>query len=106
MRPVLRLGFLVLIVLAVGSPRAEAGFWDWLEELNGPGPCTGRNLPFMISFLCKPYTNVETRSAKQKALAVAFELPDKEAKTSTCFYFDTHPFNAKDDVHYFPVDSR
>ena len=60
MGSILRLGFLVLLIFVVGSARAEAGFWDWLEELNGPGPSTGWN--FMLNVRCTG--NEEVRDEK------------------------------------------
>ena len=52
MRPAYRLVALVLLVCLIGSGRAEAGIWDWLEELNGPGPSSTRG-NFMMNFSCR-----------------------------------------------------
>lgn len=114
MRAILRLGFLVLLVLVVGSVRAEAGFWDWLEELNGPGPSVGRSLPLMVSFFCKPYSaeSGEKQSTGKKLFRAAFEIPAQTERqpapgsVQTCLYYDTHSFHAEDDVRFYPVDSR
>ena len=110
MRSARRLGGLVLLVCLIGSGRADAGIWDWLEELNGPGPSTGNNLPFMISFFCKPYnqTGAADQRKSVRLLRAAFELPEKlePGKVSTCFYYDSHSFHANEDVLFFPVDSR
>jgi hypothetical protein len=59
MRPVFRLVALILLVCLIGSGRAEAGIWDWLEELNGPGPSSTRG-NFMTNFSCRRINKSET----------------------------------------------
>ena len=110
MRPAIRLAALVLLVCLFGAGRAEAGLWDWLEELNGPGPSTGRSLPFMVSFLCRPFADgeISSTSRSKAALQKVLKIPDQPLKdqVNTCLYFDTHAFHAEQDVHYYDVDSR
>src|SRR5678815_671305 len=53
MRHVLRVGVLMFTMGLFGSGHAEAGgLWDWLEELNGPGPSATRG-NFMMNFACR-----------------------------------------------------
>jgi hypothetical protein len=59
MRPAIRLAALVLLVCLFGVGRAEAGLWDWLEELNGPGPSSTRG-NFMVNFSCRTIDSSET----------------------------------------------
>ena len=107
MRAVLRLGFLVLLVFVVGSPRAEAGFWDWLEELNGPGPSTSRQGPaIMANVYCSQATSRSKPGGESlgvKALTRAFRIPDDPGK-GTCIFWDRHAFHAEDDPRFYPVD--
>ena len=110
MRPAFRLVALILLVCLIGSGRAEAGIWDWIEELNGPGPSTGSNLPFMISFLCKPYdkTRAASEGKGKELLRAAFEVPalPEPGAVNTCFYYDFHSFHVDEDVHFYDVNSR
>ena len=109
MRPVFRLVAMALLVCLIGSGRAEAGIWDWLEELNGPGPSTGSSFPFMVSFLCAPYAkhdDAATQRTSVNILRKAFKTPDRETRVSTCFYYDTHSFHADADDRFHEVDSR
>ena len=59
MRPAFRSVALMLLVCLIGPGRAEAGIWDWLEELNGPGPSSTRG-NFMMNFLCRRINKSET----------------------------------------------
>jgi hypothetical protein len=111
MRPAIRLAALVLLVCLFGVGRAEAGLWDWLEELNGPGPSTGRGFPFMVSFLCRPFADGEfiaSDSKSNNAVRKVLKIPEQpvQGKVNTCFYYDTHGFHAENDIHYYDVDSR
>jgi hypothetical protein len=107
-----RVGVLMLTIALAGSGRADAGgLWDWLEELNGPGPSTGRSLPFMVSFLCRPFADGEitqSTSKSKNAVRKVLKIPDQvqQGKVNTCLYFDSHAFHAEQDVHYHDVDSR
>ena len=81
MRPVFRLVAMALLVCLIGSGRADAGIWDWLEELNGPGPSTGSSFPFMVSFFCKPYAkhdDAATQRTSVNILRKVFKTPDRE----------------------------
>ena len=80
MRPAFRLIALILLVCLIGSGRAEAGIWDWLEELNGPGPSTSKHGPaIMANLYCseaKSRSKPEGSSAGIKVLNRAFQIPD------------------------------
>lgn len=98
MRPALRLGALVCAMCLVGSTHAEAGFWDWLEELNGPGPSTGRLPPLMANIFCDP-------SPSRGPTKRAFQITEQLDGRSTCIFVDLHGFHAEDDSRFYPVDS-
>lgn len=106
MGSILRLGVLVLLMFVVGSARAEAGFWDWLEELNGPGPSTGWN--FMLNVRCTG--NEEVRDEKgavirTEPLKLGFlQLPKNARSNARCLFFDFRNLHAKEDERFFPVD--
>lgn len=96
MKPALRLGCLVLAMFLIGSARAEADIWDWLSELNGPGPSHSRG-NVMINIFCSD-------SEKKGTFARAFQIP-KDPKVGTCFFFDTRRFRAEEDARFYRVDS-
>jgi len=107
MRPVFRLVALILLVCLIGSGRAEAGIWDWLEELNGPGPSTSKHGPaIMANLYCseaKSRSKPEGSSAGIKVLNRAFQIPDAPGE-GTCIFWDYHSFRAEDDSRFYPVD--
>jgi hypothetical protein len=96
MRRTLPVAALVCVMSLVGSSRADAGFWDWLEELNGPGPSTGHRPPFMANIFCGP----------SQGMLKGFLHTEKEPKNpSTCVFVDYHAFKAPDDSRFYPVES-
>jgi hypothetical protein len=102
MRHALRVGVLMLAMGLVGSARAEAGgLWDWLEELNGPGPSRGF-AAFMANVHC---FGKQSREPKAESLQLGlFELPKSSNAAATCIYFEQRLLNAEDDSRFHPVD--
>lgn len=109
MRHALRVGVFMLAMGLVGSPWAEAGgLWDWLEELNGPGPSAGRRPPLMASLFCTGAPlrgKSEESNAGLKVFRKAFQIVKDPDKPSSCLYWDYHAFHAADDIRFYPVDT-
>jgi hypothetical protein len=98
MRHVLRLGFLVLAIALIGATHAEAKIWDWLEELNGPGPSGSRG-NFMFNIFCSG-----TSSAAVPQFGRWFQIPRESNARETCLYVDRRWFHADEDARFYPVN--
>jgi len=96
MRHILQQACLVLAILVAGSAQAEAGLWDWLDELNGPGPSDGRG-NFMFNLFC-------SGSAPARRVGRVFQIPRDPDARETCLYFDRRWFHAEEDDRFHPVN--
>jgi hypothetical protein len=94
-----RLGYLVVALLLVSSSRAEANIWDWIEELNGPGPSRSRG-NFMLNVKCRAPNYERTNSVRLKP----FEIPRSPAADATCLFVDFRALHADEDARFFPVN--
>ena len=97
MKPKLRLGYLVLGVFLIGSARVEASVWDWLEELNGPGPSKGSK-NYMVNIICSDTTKGFNGTTR------LFQIPDITKGDATCLFVDQRWFHAEEDDRFYPVD--
>ena len=93
---------LALGIVLVGSPPAEANIWDWLEELNGPGPARSRG-NFMVNLICSG-TRKDDRSGHSRSLGRVFQLPKEPDADTTCLFFDQRWLHAEADARFHPVD--
>jgi hypothetical protein len=102
MRHAARVGAFMFTIALVGSHHAEAGgLWDWLEELNGPGPSRGVTA-LMANIHC---FGRESREQNAQSLNLGlFELPKSSDAAATCIFFDQRFLNAEEDSRFFPVD--
>jgi hypothetical protein len=104
MRHPLRLGSLVLAILLVGSVHVEAGPWDWIDELDGPGPSRGRGKPsnFMANIFCSGTERQPFR------LPSPFRIDpltkQRISETHSCLFFDFRRFGAPEDDRFYPVN--
>jgi len=98
MRRALRLGFLVLGIALISATHAEAKIWDWLEELNGPGPSGSRG-NFMANIFCSGTSSASTRQTGR-----FFQIPREPDARETCLYFDRRWFHADDEARFYPVN--
>lgn len=108
MRPAFRMIGFVLLVCLIGVGRAEAGIWDWVEELNGPGPSSsGKFLPLTANLLCTKATGRQKPAGDAfgiKVLNRALQLPDQDDK-GTCLFVEYHAWHAPDDdPRFYPTD--
>lgn len=119
MRLSLRVGFLVLAMSLIGAARAEANIWDWLEELNGPGPSRSRG-NFMINLRCgvpEDATNlagqryqsvnrskVPTNQANLLLPLPKLRIPNNPGTRATCLFVDFRALHAEEDSRFYPVD--
>jgi hypothetical protein len=104
----LRLTSLVFAIGLMGSSPAEAGFWDWLEELNGPGPSTGRRPPVMANLFCTEAQARQTINSDNfgaKIFNRVLRIAESPRANSTCVFTDYHAFGADDDSRFYPVDT-
>jgi hypothetical protein len=99
MRFSLRLGYLVLAVTLIGTARADANIWDWLEELNGPGPSRSRG-NFMLNIKCLGRVSREDRAELNLGL---FQLPKSSDADATCIFVDQRWLHAEEDERFYPV---
>lgn len=96
-----RLGYLVLSITLIGAARAEANIWDWLEELNGPGPSRSRG-NFMLNIKC---LGRESRQVGAQRLTTGiFQLPKSSDADATCIFVDQRWLHAEDDRRFYPVN--
>jgi hypothetical protein len=82
MRRVLRLGCFTLIVMGLCSRPAEAGLWDWLEELSGPGPFREDALANFTARVC-------------------FTPTPRSGSREPCVYLDYRRFINNEDDNFF-----
>ena len=97
----LRLGCLILAMSVVGPAPAQANIWDWLEELNGPGPSRSRG-NFMVNLLCRD-TNGLNGSGNARALGRFLQIPALPDAKTTCLYVDQRWLLAEEDTRFHPV---
>ena len=103
MRHASRVAVLMFTMALAASSRAEAGgLWDWLEELNGPGPSLG-NGNIMVNLICSDAGAREADPFLKKLLHNAFRIPEDAGKGS-CLFFDKRSFHAGEDDRFYPVD--
>lgn len=117
MRLSLRVGFLVLAMSLIGSARAEANIWDWLSELDGPGPSRSRG-NFMLNLICgvpadstnlagTSYSVVPMGAATKEPNRLfglpALRIPDNPNTRATCLFVDFRALHAEDDANFYPV---
>ena len=98
MRRPFRLAVLVLTVSLLGAAHAEAGLWDWLDELNGPGPSGSRG-NFMLNLLC-----TGTGSPSESWRSRLFEIPRDATGRDACLFFDRRWFHADEDSRFYAVN--
>ncbi len=107
----LRLGCLLLAMSVVGPAPAQANIWDWLEELNGPGPSRSRG-NFMVNLLCEDTTGLHRPSPltdgpngpNRRALKRFMQIPKEPGAQTTCLYLDQRWLHAEDDTRFHPVN--
>ena len=97
-----RLGCLVLAMTLIASARADANIWDWLEELNGPGPSSSRG-NFMLNLICKG-TDGKTRSGTPRKLGRFLLIPQKPNPGPVCLFLDQRWLHADEDERFYPVN--
>jgi len=100
MKPTLRLGCLVLAMSVIGTTRAEANIWDWLEELNGPGPSRSRG-NFMMNLKCRAPNEKDERG--QPLRLTKFTIPKNPEADATCLFFDFRALHAEENALFYPV---
>ncbi len=98
----LRLGCLILAMSVVGPAPAQANIWDWLEELNGPGPSRSRG-NFMVNLFCRDTSGLNA-SGNARALGRFLQIPQSSKADTTCLYLDQRWLHAEDDANFYPVD--
>lgn len=84
------------------SGQAEANIWDWLEELNGPGPSRSRG-NFMVNLICTG-TPGTTSTGERRALGRFLQLPSRPSDDATCLFVDQRWLHAEEDSRFHPVD--
>ena len=91
-RPIRLIGLVLTVLMACSRP-AEANFWDWLEELSGPGPFHDRfissNLALTLKCEDSPVFHLSTKDVKS---------------TTTCLFFDQRFFRNDGDPRFARVD--
>lgn len=92
------LGLVITVLLVCSRPaEAKAGWWDWLEDLSGPGPFTTRG-NLMTTIICSD-SDADTK------VGSLFKLSDPtKPGTGSCLYFDYRAFRAEADQRYNKVD--
>ena len=108
MRHASRVGVLMFTMALAASSRAEAGgLWDWLEELNGPGPSTGWNLLYNVHCFGKDgLPPGVTDESKRKDLTGLFAVPRYSNADASCLFVDYRDLHAEEDFRFYPVDVR
>ena len=96
MRHLLCQAFLVLAISTIVPAHAEAGLWDLIDELNGPGPSSGR-FNFMANIFCSGSPSVAR-------LGRLFQIPRESGAVETCLYLDQRWFHADEDSRFYPVN--
>jgi hypothetical protein len=102
MKRVMRLGLLVLTMCFIGYGQAEAGLWDWVDALDGPGPSHGK-WNIMVNLVCSNAGAQENASLSAKLEAGFLRIPTEPAR-GTCLFFDHRAFHADEDERFYPVD--
>lgn len=97
-----RLGYLVLAITLIGNARADANIWDWLEELNGPGPSRSRG-NFMFNLKCTK-TDGLNLSGRPRKLGRFLEIPEEANTDTTCLFIDQRWLHAEEDDRFYPVN--
>ena len=108
MRHLSRVAVLLFTMALAGSGRAEAGgLWDWLEELNGPGPSTGWNLLYNVRCSGKDGLPANARpDAVPEKLSGRFAVPKYSNANASCLFVDYRDLHAAEDPRFYPVDVR
>jgi hypothetical protein len=107
MRHASRLGVLMFTMALAGSGRAEAGgLWDWLEELNGPGPSKGWNFMFNVKCTGNLTEEVDGKVTTKKLDTGIFQLPEKARSNARCLFMDFRSLKADDDERFYPVNVK
>jgi hypothetical protein len=88
--------------MLIGSARAEANIWDWLEELNGPGPSRSRG-NFMLNLVCRG-TDGNTLGGTPRALGRFLQIPARPDANTACLFVDQRWLHAEEDERFYPVD--
>src|SRR5262245_29440505 len=101
MKPAMRLG-LVLTMCLVGYGRAEAGLWDWIDALDGPGPSRGK-WNIMVNLVCSDTGANPSDPFATRLKYGTLRIPT-EAGKGTCLFFDHRAFQADEDDRFYPVD--
>jgi hypothetical protein len=101
------LGLVVTVLLVCSRPaEANGGWWDWLEDLSGPGPFHSRK-PYnlMLTLIC---TDTGVTGAER-----LFKFPDypkdpkpgEPAKQPTCLFYDQRFLRTDADTRFGTVDA-
>jgi len=101
MRRASRLGCLMLVILGMCTPPAEAKVWDWLEELSGPGPFEARypGRTFLFNIICTD-TGATKNGRSITGLHRLGRVPDPK-KMSKCLFVDQRWFVTNNDSSRF-----
>jgi hypothetical protein len=102
MRPALRSGVLVFAMCLMGYGQAEAGLWDLIEALDGPGPSSG-NGNIMVNLICSDTGANPAAAFKTRLLHNTLRIPES-ASGGACLFYDFRSFKADEDERFFPVD--
>jgi len=103
MRPAIRLVALMLLSCLIGAGRAEAGLWDMIDALDGPGPSSGTG-NIMVNLVCSDAGGARAGDPFRTRLkSGTLRIPDDAGKGS-CLFFDWRSFEAKEDDRFYPVN--
>jgi hypothetical protein len=86
----------------VGYGRADAGLWDLIEQLDGPGPSSG-NGNIMVNLICSDSGANQNDPFAKRLRHGLLRIPESPSG-GACLFFDFRSFKADEDERFFPVD--